>query len=181
MACSSRTALEGIVGGKRESEREGERENRLWGATQDGFMSGEGYKRTNTYTDRKTKSPNTFPSHADFKAFFEAAVLTLIAVVLVDWTIPVGTACVSEVPSYAPFEEAFAPLASKLAIVFATGFIPTDHTLNVLWLFLRLLRRLVRRRGLCVVRGSLDRRLRGRRGDLRGCQIQLAWLRGGKR
>lgn len=122
-----------------------------------------------------------FPSHADFKAFFEAAVLTLIAVVLVDWTIPVGTACVSEVPSYAPFEEAFAPLASKLAIVFATGFIPADHTFNVLWLFLRLLRRLVRRRGLCVVRGSLDRSLRGRRGDLRGCQIQLAWLRGGKR
>lgn len=118
-----------------------------------------------------------FPSHADFKAFFEAAVLTLIAVVLVDWTIPVGTACVSEVPSYAPFEEAFAPLASKLAIVFATGFIPTHHALDVLRLLLRLLRRLVRRRrGLRVVRGSLDRRLRGRRGDLRGCQTQLAWL-----
>lgn len=141
----------------------------------------EAHQRTNTHMNKKTKSPNTFPSHADFKAFFEAAVLTLIAVVLVDWTIPVGTACVSEVPSYAPFEEAFAPLASKLAIVFATRFIPTDHTFNVLWLFLRLLRRLVRRRGLCVVRGSLDRSLRGRRGDLRGCQIQLAWLRGGKR
>lgn len=85
---------------------------------------------------------------------------------LVDWTIPVGTACVSEVPSYAPLEEALAPLASKLAIVFATGFIPTHHTFNVLWLLLGLLRRLVRRRGLCVVRGSLDRSLRGRRGDL---------------
>lgn len=138
---------------------------------------------THTHTRIKNQKVPiaTFPSHADFKAFFEAAVLTLIAVVLVDWTIPVGTACVSEVPSYAPFEEAFAPLASKLAIVFATGFVPAHHALDVLRLLLRLLRRLVRRRGLCVVRGSLDRSLRGRRGDLRGCQIQLAWLRGGKR
>lgn len=99
---------------------------------------------------------------------------------LVDWTIPVGTACVSQVPSYAPFEEAFAPLASKLAVVLAAGFIPAHHALDVLRLLLRLLRRLVGRRGLRVVRGSLDRSVRGRRGDLRGCQTQLAWLRGGK-
>lgn len=88
-----------------------------------------------------------FPSHANFEAFFEAAVLTLIAMVLVNGTIPVGTACVSEVPSYAPFEKAFAPLASELAIVFTAGFVPANHALYMLWLLLfRLaLRRLVRR------------------------------------
>lgn len=130
---------------------------------------------------KKTKSPNTFPSHADFEAFFEAAVLALITVVLVDRTIPVGAACVREVPPYAPLEEALAPLASELAVVFAAGFVPADHALDVLRLLLGLLRRLVRRRGLRVVRGSLDRSLRGRGGHLRGCQIQLARLRGGKR
>lgn len=124
-----------------------------------------------------------FPSHANFEAFFEAAVLTLIAMVLVNGTIPVGTACISEVPSYAPFEKAFTPLASELAIVFAAGFVPANHALYVLWLLLfRLtLRRLVRRGGLCVVvRGSLNGCLRGWRGNLRGRQTQLAWLRGWK-
>lgn len=109
-----------------------------------------------------------FPSHANFQAFFEAAVLTLIAMVLVNGTIPVGTACVTEVPSYAPFEEAFAPLASKLAIVFTTRFIPANNAFYVLWLlFLRLHRLVCRRRLYSVVRGSLDGCLRGRRGDLR--------------
>lgn len=163
--------------GREESGRENRRDG---GDTQHGFMS-EKTTITHTQIKKKTKSLNTFPSHADFQAFFEAAVLTLIAVVLVYWTIPVGTACVSEVPPYAPLEEAFAALTSELAVVFATGFVPTDHTLDVLGLLLRMLRRLVRRRGLCVVRGSLDRSLSGRRGDLRGCQIQLAWLRDGKR
>lgn len=134
-----------------------------------------------TYGNEKTKNPNTFPSHADFEAFFEAAVLTLIAVVLVDRTIPVGAARVGEVPSYAPLEEALAALASELAVVFAAGFVPAHHALDVLRLLLRLLRRLVRRRGLRVVRGPLDRGLGGRRGHLRGGQVQLAWLRGGKR
>ena len=96
--------------------------------------------------------------------------------VLVNWTIPVGTACVTEVPSYAPFEEAFTPFASKLAIMFTARFITTNHTFYVLRLLLFRLRRLVCRRGLRVVWGSLDGCLRGRRGDLRGCQIQLAWL-----
>lgn len=128
-------------------------------------------------------SLHCFPSHANFEAFFESAVLTLIAMVLVNGTIPVGTACVSEVPSYAPFKKAFTALARELAIVFATGFVPTNHALYMLWLFFRLaLRRLVRRGGLCVVvRGSLNGCLRGRRGNLRGRQTQLAWLRGRKR
>ena len=129
------------------------------------------------YMDNKNKNPNTFPSHANFKAFFEAAVLTLIAVVLVDRTVPVGTARVREVPSYAPLEEAFAALASELAVVFATGFVPAHHALDVLGL---LLRRLVRRRGLRVVRGSLHGGLGGR-SDLRTGQIQLARLRSRQR
>lgn len=124
-------------------------------------------------------SLNSFPSHADFEAFFQATVLTLIAVVLVDRTVPVGTTCVGEVSPYAPFEEAFAPFACELAVMFTTRFVPTNHTFDVLGLLFFHLARLVRRRRLCrIARGSaLDRRLRGRRRDLRACKVQLAWLR----
>lgn len=52
-----------------------------------------------------------FPSHANFEAFFEAAVLTLIAVVLVNGTVPVGTTSVAEIPPYTPLEETLATLA----------------------------------------------------------------------
>lgn len=136
-------------------------------------------RHTAQINQQENKNPNTFPSHANFQAFFEAAVLTLIAMVLVNGTIPVGTACVTEVPSYAPFEEAFAPLASKLAIVFTTRFIPANNAFYVLWLlFLRLHRLVCRRRLYSVVRGSLDGCLRGRRGDLRAWQIQLRGRKG---
>lgn len=95
-------------------------------------MSGGLQTHKHTHGLGKPKNPNTFPSHADFKAFFEAAVLTLIAVVLVDRTIPVGTACVSEVPPYTPLEKALAALAGELAVVLAARFVPTHHTLDVL-------------------------------------------------
>lgn len=72
------------------------------------------------YDNRNEKETlNTFPSHANLKAFFEAAVLTLIAVVLIDGTIPVGAARVREVAPHAALEEALAALACKLAIVLA--------------------------------------------------------------
>lgn len=72
-----------------------------------------------------------FPSHADFEALFEAAVLALIAVVLVNGTVPIGTACVTQVSPYTPFKEAFATLAGELAIVFATRLVPANHALDV--------------------------------------------------
>lgn len=77
-----------------------------------------------------------FPSHANFEAFFEAAVLTLIAVVLVNGTVPVGTTSIAQVPPYTPLEETLAALAGKLAIMFATRLVPTNHTFNVLLLLL---------------------------------------------
>lgn len=131
----------------------------------------------------KKEIPNTFPSHANFEAFFEATVLTLIAVVLVDGTIPVGAARVGEVAAHAALEEAFAALARELAVVFAAGLVAAHNTLDVLLLLLvRLtLRRLVGRRGLRVAVGRpLNRSLRGRGCDLRGREVQLARLRGRK-
>lgn len=45
--------------------------------------------------ERSTEEIFTFPPHAHFEALLEAAVLALVAVMLVDGTVPVGTACVS--------------------------------------------------------------------------------------
>jgi hypothetical protein len=45
--------------------------------------------------ERSREEIFTFPPHAHFEALLEAAVLALVAVVLVDGTVPVGTACVS--------------------------------------------------------------------------------------
>lgn len=112
-----------------------------------------------------------FPSHANFEAFFEAAVLTLIAVVLVNGTVPVGTTSVAEIPPYTPLEETLATLAGKLAIMFATRLVPTNHTLNVLLLLLLVsLALLARRVGLGRRAGGAAgaRGLRGVRGPGRG-------------
>ncbi|EDL37126.1 mCG146315, partial [Mus musculus] len=45
--------------------------------------------------ERSREEIFTFPPHAHFEALLEAAVLALVAVVLVDGTVPVGTACVA--------------------------------------------------------------------------------------
>lgn len=45
--------------------------------------------------ERSREEIFTFPPHAHFEALLEAAVLALVAMVLVDGTVPVGTACVS--------------------------------------------------------------------------------------
>lgn len=111
----------------------------MWSINEDGFLcmgwSGRPWKsegkhgRENVaYTGpRHTKNDkriekenlNTFPSHANFEAFFEAAVLTLIAVVLVDGTVPVGPARVCEVAPHTALEEALAALACELAVMLA--------------------------------------------------------------
>lgn len=79
-----------------------------------------------------------FPSHANFEAFFEATVLTLIAVVLVYRAVPVGTTSVSQVSPYTSLEEALATFTSELAIVLAARLVPAHHALYVLLLLLLL-------------------------------------------
>lgn len=123
-----------------------------------------------------------FPSHANFEAFFEAAVLTLIAVVLVNGTVPVGTTSVAEIPPYTPLEETLATLAGKLAVVFATRLVPTNHALNVLLLLLLVpLALLARRVALRWRAGGAagPRGLRGVRGPGRGALHRRGgrWLR----
>lgn len=77
-----------------------------------------------------------FPSHANFEAFFEPAVLTLIAVVLVYRAVPVGTTSVRQVPPDTSLEEALATFTSELAIVLAARLVPAHHALYVLLLLL---------------------------------------------
>lgn len=78
----------------------------------------------------------TFPPHADFEAFLEAAVLALVAVVLVHGAVPVGPAGVGQVPPDAAFEEALTSFAGELSVVLPAGFVPAHDTLDVLALLL---------------------------------------------
>ncbi|MEJ1275520.1 hypothetical protein NN561_006417 [Cricetulus griseus] len=55
--------------------------------------------------ERSREEIFTFPPHAHFEALLEAAVLALVAVVLVDGTVPVGTACRRRSRLQAPLEE----------------------------------------------------------------------------
>lgn len=74
----------------------------------------------------------TFSPHTDFEAFLEATVLALVAVVLVYGTVPVGPACVAEIPPDAAFEEALTSFACELSVVLPAGFIPAYNTLDLL-------------------------------------------------
>lgn len=51
--------------------------------------------------------------------------------VLVDGAVAVSPACVTEVPSHRALEEAFASLAGELAVMLATGLVPTHHAVHV--------------------------------------------------
>lgn len=51
--------------------------------------------------------------------------------VLVDGTVAVPPAGVTQVPSHRALEEALAALAGKLAVVFAAGLVPAHHAVHV--------------------------------------------------
>jgi len=72
----------------------------------------------------------TFASHAGLETLLEAAVLTLIAMMLVDRTVAVSAARVGQVASHRALEETLASLASELAVVLAGALVPADDTLN---------------------------------------------------
>ena len=50
---------------------------------------------------------------------------------LVDGTVAVPPACVTEVPSHRTLEEAFTALAGELTVMLATGLIPAHHAVHV--------------------------------------------------
>lgn len=115
---------------------------------------------------------HTFSPHADFEAFLQAAVLALVAVVLVYGTVPVGPACVGQVPPDATFEEALTSFAGELSVVFPAGFVPAHDALDLLVLLFVHGRGGRRRRGCGAVVSAVGHGggagLAGRRCTLRG-------------
>lgn len=73
----------------------------------------------------------TFSPHADFEALLQPAVLTLVPVVLVDGTVSIPPAGVSQVPPHRALEEALASLAGELAVMLPAGLVPAHHTVHV--------------------------------------------------
>lgn len=69
--------------------------------------------------------------------------------VLVDWTVPISSAGVRQVPSHGPLEKGFATLTSELAVVLPRGLVSADHALHIL--------ALIRRGGAALRRRGLTR------------------------
>lgn len=85
-----------------------------------------------THSNKRRMPARTFPPHADFEAFLQAAVLALVAVVLVHGTVPAGPAGVGQVPPDAALEEALTSLARELSVVLAAGLVPAHDALDLL-------------------------------------------------
>lgn len=83
----------------------------------------------------------TLSTHAHFETLFEAAVLALVPVVLVDRAVSVSATRVRQVAAHAALEERLASLAGELAVVLARTLVATHDALDV-----RVLSVLVRRR-----------------------------------
>jgi len=81
----------------------------------------------------------TFSSHSRLDALLEATVLALVAMMLVDGTVPVPSARVCQVPTNRPLEEALAPFARELSIVLSGTLVAADDALNVQLLSIRML------------------------------------------
>ena len=75
-------------------------------------------------------SVRTFAFHAGLEALAEAAVLTLVAVMLVDGAGARRTARVGEVAAHRALEEALASLARVLPVMLARALVSTDHALR---------------------------------------------------
>ena len=97
---------------------------------------------------KSKKYLRTFLTHADFDALFESAVLALIAMVLVDWTIPVASARVGQVPSDGSLEEAFTTFTRELTVMFSRTFVSTNDAFD---------KRLFQRFSIVVVGGRRAR------------------------
>jgi len=72
----------------------------------------------------------TFSPHADFETFLEAAVLTLVAMVLVDGAVAAAAARVRQVSTDRALKEALAALARELAVVLSGALVAADDALD---------------------------------------------------
>lgn len=74
----------------------------------------------------------TLPSHSHLETFLQTTVLALVPMMLVNRTVPIAPALIGQISSDAAFEERLASFARKLSVMFATGFVSTDHTFYML-------------------------------------------------
>lgn len=72
----------------------------------------------------------TLSPHADLEALLEAAVLTLIAVVLVHGAVSVPPTAVGQVAAYGALEEALAALTRELTVVLAARLVSAHHAVH---------------------------------------------------
>jgi len=70
----------------------------------------------------------TLSSHADFEAFLESTMLTLVAMMLIDGTVSTAAASVGQVASHRALEETFAALARQHAVVLAGALVSAHDT-----------------------------------------------------
>lgn len=59
-----------------------------------------------TYVKRFS-TMHTFPAHAHFKTFFEPAKLTLVSMMLINWTITIPSTGIRKISSDTSFEKTF--------------------------------------------------------------------------
>lgn len=94
---------------------------------------------TDRWTDRtvscinaanKNISCRTFLLHAELEAFLEPAVLALVAMVLVDWTVVVSSTRVRQVSTHRTLEEALTSLTRQYSVMFARTLVTADYALE---------------------------------------------------
>lgn len=78
-----------------------------------------------------SSSLDRFSPHTHLEAFFQAAILALISMVLVDRAVSVRTTRVGQVSSHTAFEETLAPFARELAVMFPARFVTAHHAFFV--------------------------------------------------
>lgn len=83
-----------------------------------------------TYVCILTISVRTFAPHPGLEAFPETAELALVAVVLVDGTVPAAATRVRQVPANGSLEKALASLAGELSVVLSGTLVSADNALH---------------------------------------------------
>lgn len=79
----------------------------------------------------------TFTAHSYFEAFFQPAVLTLIPVMLINWTVSRCSARIRKITTNTTLEERLATFTSENSVMFSRGLVPTHSTFYLTVLFCR--------------------------------------------
>lgn len=93
----------------------------------EGHLSG----KTRVLVRRDAPPLDRFSPHSHFQTLLEPTVLTLVAVMLVDGTVPTATTGVCQVPTDASFEETLATFAGELAVMLTGALVSADDAFDV--------------------------------------------------